>query len=343
MLSDLSMINKYRKELMGFAILWITLFHCLADPVETLGIPVLRGILNRGWLGVEIFLYLSGIGLFYSMHHNSSVRQFYQRRCTRVVIPWLILSLPYWIIKTLIFDKMRVRALLLNWCGASFWLFGVKSVWYIAFLLVLYALYPLIFRLQKKNCGIIICMIAAAFVLNIVLLLCVPAYYEKTELAFARIPVFLLGSLTGGLMQSQRKSRRINVCYTCWIAAMLVLYIAGSLAAVRGAAPSAANMMTRLGGQGVALPVIAGFCLLFGKQKLPRFRQAAAFLGGFTLELYLLHVFLGHIAERIGFDDSRSLPVQFLVQLTVIAVSVLSAWGFSRLSSKIADSRKRST
>ncbi|MBP0966684.1 MAG: acyltransferase [Oscillospiraceae bacterium] len=339
MLSDITLLSKYRRPLMGIAILWITLYHCLADPVQALGVPVLREVLNSGWLGVEIFLFLSGIGLYFSMSKNSAAKPFYLRRVQKVIIPWLILSLPYWIIKTLVFDRMRVRALLLNWCGASFWLFGVKSVWYIAFLVVLYALYPLIFRLQKKNAGIIIVLIAAAFVLNVVMLLTVPAYYAKTELAFARIPVFLLGSLTGGLLKSGRKSRGINFGFACYTAGTLALFVTGLLLAGRGAdrtEGSAVNMLIRIGGQGAALPVMCGFCLLFEKRKLPRFQRAADFLGGFTLELYLLHVFLGHIAERIGFDDTKSLPVQFLVQLAVIALSAAGAWGFSRRYGKIS-------
>ncbi len=330
---EISLISKYRKELMGIAIIWITLYHCIADPVEALGIPVLRAILNRGYLGVEMFLFLSGIGLYHSMHKNDAVRPFYLRRCTRTAIPWLMLSLPYWIVKTLILDKMSFRAMLLNWCGASFWLFGVKSVWYVAFLLVLYALYPLIFRIQRKRRGIVWGMIAAAFVLNIVLLTAAPGYYEKTELAFARIPVFLLGSLTGEALQSERRSPKQRLLPVSYLAVMLILYAIGMLSADYGLnlmPEQTANMLNRLGGQGVALPVTAGFCVLFERCCAVRLRKAAAFFGGFTLELYLLHVFLGHFAERAGFDASRSIPVQFLVQSIVIALSVFGAWGFSR-------------
>ena len=330
---ETGLISKYRRELMGIAIIWITLYHCIADPVEALGIPVLRAILNRGYLGVEIFLFLSGIGLYHSMHKNDAVRPFYLRRCTRTVIPWLMLSLPYWIIKTLILDKMSFRAMLLNWCGASFWLFGVKSVWYVAFLLVLYALYPLIFRIQKKHRGFVWGMIAAAFLLNIVLLTAVPGYYEKTELAFARIPVFLLGSLTGEALRSERRSPKQRLLTVSYLAGMLILYVIGMLSADYGLnlmPEQTANMLNRLGGQGVALPVAAGFCVLYEHCGAVRLRKTAAFFGGFTLELYLLHVFLGHFAERAGFDASRSIPVQFLVQSIVIALSVFGAWGFSR-------------
>lgn len=87
MLSDLSLINKYRRELMGIAILWITLYHCLADPVKALGIPVLGTVLSRGWLGVEIFLFLSGIGLFFSMRRNPDAKQYWLRRSKKVIVP----------------------------------------------------------------------------------------------------------------------------------------------------------------------------------------------------------------------------------------------------------------
>ena len=200
-------------------------------------------------------------------------------------------------------------------------------------IVVLYALYPWIFRIQRKQHALIWCLIAAAIALNVILLLVFPAYYEKTELAFARIPVFLLGSLTGEAVYRQTHSRGARRLFLGYTAAMLVLYVAGMLSADYGMnlfpAP-AANMLNRLGGTGIALPVIAGFCILFERFRLPHFRSAAAFLGGITLELYLLHVFLGHFAERAGFDASCSLPVQFLVQSIVIAVSVFTAWGFSK-------------
>ena len=153
---------------------------------------------------------------------------------------------------------------------------------------MLYALYPWIFRIQRKQRALIWCLIAAAIALNVILLLVVPAYYEKTELAFARIPVFLLGSLTGEAVHRQTHNRGARGLFLGYTAAMLVLYVAGMLSADYGMnlfpAP-AANMLNRLGGTGIALPVIAGFCILFERFRLPHFRSAAAFLGGITLEL----------------------------------------------------------
>ena len=333
MMFDMTLLNQHRKALMGFAILWITLYHCIAGPVTALGIPVLAPVLNYGWLGVDIFLFLSGIGLYFSMSHNASAGAFYKRRIRRVVIPWLVLSLPYWIIKTMILDGMRFRAMLLNWSGASFWLFGVKSVWYVAFLLVLYALYPLIFRIQKQHPLCIRVLIAGAFVLNIVMLNAVPDYYGKTELAFTRIPVFLFGSLTGAFLQAKPR-KKLPVFPLCYLAAMILLFFAGVFLADDPAA-GAALMMQRLGGQGTALAVTAGLCLLLNRQTMQPLRKLLDFFGGFTLELYLLHVFLGYFAEQLGFDDAQRIPVQFLVQTAVVVLSVAGAWAFSRLMSRI--------
>lgn len=59
-------ISAYRSALMGVAILWIMFYH------SALNLP----ILNNGYLGVDIFFFLSAIGLCYSFEKNSDYRFF---------------------------------------------------------------------------------------------------------------------------------------------------------------------------------------------------------------------------------------------------------------------------
>lgn len=57
------LISQYRNSLMGFAILWIIVYHfyLVIQPIDQSVFPV-----RIGYGGVDIFLLLSGLGLYYS-------------------------------------------------------------------------------------------------------------------------------------------------------------------------------------------------------------------------------------------------------------------------------------
>lgn len=62
-LSDINIVSKYRSPLMGFAISWIIVYHyyLVIQPINLSVFPV-----RIGYGGVDIFLLLSGLGLYYS-------------------------------------------------------------------------------------------------------------------------------------------------------------------------------------------------------------------------------------------------------------------------------------
>ena len=54
----LDIISKYRQAFMGLAIFWIFFYHTGVD------MPVLRELFAMGWMGVDIFFFVSGYGLW---------------------------------------------------------------------------------------------------------------------------------------------------------------------------------------------------------------------------------------------------------------------------------------
>lgn len=61
---ELNRLSKYRKELMGFSALLILVCHAYAY----IDLPPLLGyVLSIGNIGVDCFLFLSGMGLWYSL------------------------------------------------------------------------------------------------------------------------------------------------------------------------------------------------------------------------------------------------------------------------------------
>ena len=76
---------------MGAAIVFIILFH----------VPLARGdaffgLRRCGNIGVDMFLFLSGVGLWYSWVRTPSFRQFYKRRLLRIFPTWLVISTLYY-------------------------------------------------------------------------------------------------------------------------------------------------------------------------------------------------------------------------------------------------------
>ena len=76
---ELANISRYRSELMGAAMLFIILFHVPLDRSNEF-----FGLRRCGNVGVDMFLFLSGIGLWFSWVKNPSVWQFYKRRLLRI-------------------------------------------------------------------------------------------------------------------------------------------------------------------------------------------------------------------------------------------------------------------
>ena len=87
-------LSKFRSEIMGLACLWVMLHHNVFDWPNALE-PLERFALY-GNLGVDIFLLLSGVGLYYAWSKKPKLGDFYARRFVRVLVPYLIFALPYW-------------------------------------------------------------------------------------------------------------------------------------------------------------------------------------------------------------------------------------------------------
>lgn len=81
--SPYGLISKYRSELMGLSILWVVLFHSSID----LNFFPFSEIKSIGYGGVDIFLLVSGIGIYKSLEKNS-ISRFIKNRAKKIVPIW---------------------------------------------------------------------------------------------------------------------------------------------------------------------------------------------------------------------------------------------------------------
>ena len=73
---------------MGYSILWIMMLHFTFIQVKPLGF-----VAQYGFAGVEIFMMVSGFGLFFSLEKDASLKHFYKKRLLRIFPTYYILGI----------------------------------------------------------------------------------------------------------------------------------------------------------------------------------------------------------------------------------------------------------
>lgn len=283
------MISKYRQEIMGFACVWIMLFHNFCVWPDGLGWYITKSVIAYGNLGVDIFLLLSGVGLFYSFNNVRTLKRFYLNRYTRLLIPYIIIVVPYWIWRDLYLCK---GDFLIDVTQLSFVLHGNSYTWYIAASAVLYLLFPLIYFYQNSSNALginlsrtmkTILMCLAGFILLLIMYFCFRQFYDRCEIALTRSIVFVVGCHVGKLVKEERKLE------DHWILASglfcAIYFIFREMCIVSG-------LWIRLSGIPYALAACIFLSWLLDKRWMAWSHIVFRFFGERSLELYLTHVLL---------------------------------------------------
>lgn len=200
MKSSLSLLSSYRGAIMGVAIIWVMLFH-LGD----IDVSIVSVIFGVGSGGVDIFLFLSGFGLYFSMSKKDvSLSQYYKKRFCRVMPEfWLYLLVLFFI--QMDFGFRSVCTLLFDATTIGYWIPGnPDKLWYVSCIVVFYAIFPLYFRLFKKyGLKVSICFIAGGLLLTIAYALIMVFGFNNVNrggllvLSISRIPIFFIGAVVG--------------------------------------------------------------------------------------------------------------------------------------------------
>ena len=189
-------ISQYRNELMGVAMWLILLFHTQSFgakwPTDTL-----EFIIDKGYIGVDIFLFVSGIGMIFSLSKNSDKKEFYKKRILRIYPIYVPIVLVYTLVE--IYWGANPNMLFFNGIGMGF-LKGGKGAfnWYITAILLFYLVTPLLYAMLKQAKA----HLAPALLLGemtSVWLSLITGYYGNNvyNIIIARIPVYIIGLVIG--------------------------------------------------------------------------------------------------------------------------------------------------
>lgn len=151
-------LSTYRDALMGVAMISVFFFHC----GEGWAPDYITAITSRGYMGVAVFIFLSAIGLSYSMEKNGDIMDFYKRRIFRIFPTyWFIMTCVYTFVATLIkagimpSDYYRyphtVWEAIQSYTTIGYWIEGgLYYLWYIPAITVLYLFFPFVYRIYSR-------------------------------------------------------------------------------------------------------------------------------------------------------------------------------------------------
>ena len=293
-------LSKYRSELMGVFCLWIMLHHSKDVISYPHWLEPMRQLFVRGNVGVDAFLMLSGIGLYYAYSKlratepkvGRRLSQFYRRRFVRLFIPYLLIAAPYFAWAAWA-KNAGVKRFLLDFFQISLPLEGNKVVWYMAALVLFYLLFPLFdYVLQKpmtfrgkpvERASITFLLYLASVVVCAFFMKLTPTFYKNTEILLTRLGVFILGC---GLGSAVKHNVRLPSSAVVGSAVFMLIYIF-----IFGPSIKSTPLWVRVSEAPFAMASLILFAWAFAKlDGCAKTRKFFSFCGERSLELYLTHV-----------------------------------------------------
>lgn len=303
---ELSSVSRRRRRIMGFAMMWIVFFHIEIGKEPGFILWFLHRI---GFYGVDLFLLVSGLGLWFSLKKDDSVLRFYGRRALRILPAYLVTCCVYYAYK-----RISAGAFVLSVSTIGYWLQTTHFDWFIPTLVALYLITPLLVSVYKRferPFLFVLSMLAVSAVLC-----AVAAFFGLSDLfgSLVRLPVFSIGLWFGDMIDREAAAKESgDLCANgTRVKALPCLALLGfGFAAAYAVNRFMKGALVQAGLNAYpallvvpALAIVLGFifdfisakCGIVGKMLLSPFD----FFGRYSLEIYLLHERIQELRPGLG-------------------------------------------
>ena len=282
---ELHNISRFRGELMGIAMLFIILFHVSLPQSDAF-----FGLRRMGNIGVDIFLFLSGVGLWFAWTQHPSITYFFARRYLRIYPAWLIVACLYYI-PDFIHGEGHSQSLsdtvgdiTINW---DCWLNGELTFCYIPAIMMLYTVAPVYVQLIVKHP--IYRWLPVVMIMWCILVQWVTPIHDLVghlEIFWSRLPIFFIGINCGEMVRRQATMDGASIWLIVLIFTMALCASVFLEQQLHGQFPLYVERMLY-----IPLTVTAIFILNRVLCHTPEwFNQTCRFIGALSLEAYLLHL-----------------------------------------------------
>lgn len=282
---ELANISRFRAEQMGAAMLFVILFHVALDR----GDPF-YGLRRCGNVGVDIFLFLSGVGLWFSWVKTPDVLRFYRRRLLRIVPTWIVVATAFYLPDYLGARRFShsivdlIGDITINW---DFWLHDELTFWYVPAIMALYLVAPWYMRLiQSRPVYRWLPLLMVIWCVMVQWVLPIHHAVGHIEIFWSRVPIFFIGINFGEMVRTRRQLSSDAV----WLLLVTFLMTFGTclyLEQVRhGQFPLFVERM-------LYIPFTVCTVLVMNRifRRMPQWVNSSfRFVGALGLEAYLIHI-----------------------------------------------------
>lgn len=322
-------ILKYRSPIYGFLALWIVFFHIESTVGLPWDVPVFSSLIKCGNICVDVFLFFSGYCCCLSFKRNPQVVSFYKKRFIRVVLPYLILAIPFYSWKTITHYQglslgKHILFFILDISGASLWTSEVLTTWFVTAIIVFYLVSPFIVFLSEstKSCIKTCIILILIYIIGMIAIHSFfPGAYRKGCIAFTRFPVFCIGSLCASFSLLPNPNKKV-----CLYSGVFILVFLGIL-------PAYTILNTLHARREFYWLIYIVFTVpltyfLYAVIRLtpPSLLRFLSFCGTISLEIYIVHIMIRNvlvwysITPRLGYWlylvlPLISIPISFFVYI----------------------------
>ncbi len=268
---------------MGISTIAIILCHAPA----TMSLPSwLSSILARGGWGVDVFLLLSGLGLYYSLSRcrceTSHLKVWYYSRFKKLLLPYFLCYGTMTILKAIVTDYSWIDVIL-DISTINFWI-KHGSAWFVAMLIPLYLISPFLHKLLNHASNmqnrILLMLGLVCFCLFLSVIGNSDVEYRgliyNVQFALSRVPSFIVGMAIAPYVASSFQLKR---------PVLLSLFIVAIALALKFVVPSIAISCFCI------IPLVM-LCAKFLSYDFKIINHIANFMGQISLESYLFNVTL---------------------------------------------------
>lgn len=191
-LKQIDAISTHRDAIYGISIILIILYHCSCGGDNVFFIPF-----EKGFIGVDIFMMMSGFGLCHS-YTKRSLKDFYLKRVLRIIPAYVLYNIFFVLVSTyyfntpISFEDFFYNLTTLSFYGFGSWGIGNKCFdWFTAAILLLYMIFPILYRLARKW-GMFTFFFVSLFAMIYNHFFVVP---WRIDCLVSRVPIFFFGIL----------------------------------------------------------------------------------------------------------------------------------------------------
>lgn len=310
---NLNCYTLYRAEFMGIAAVMIILCHAASNLV--LLPPPIQKILNIGNYGVDIFMFMSGLGMFYSLQNNiGSIKDWYKKRLIRIFIPYFIATFVYCMIR-MYFSNFSFMDTILSLSTIDYWLYH-RGAWFVAAIIPLYFITPFLSKFieTKKNKFFSVIVIVSLLIILSKVDFFRNEICENIQFVLGRVPMFVMGYYMARHIKNGETLKALHVIIISLISVSLFFFF---------------NIYTAL-----TIPIL--FVLAYLIQYLHRLSlidKIMIFMGKISLESYLTNIYLPNIFRLFDFGDyAYGIYLRYTL---VVLIGIPLAYLINRVSTRL--------